>query len=527
VIRGIRPIWLAVGAIVFALAHTQAPLYWSNQNQYFLHGLAQAGLGQLDSDWLANTVDPTPVFSAGVAAIYRFAGPTGFYLVYTVILGVYFVSLMEIGAAVPGGPRTALGQLRLAAGLIAIHAALARWGSVQLLEADYPWFLQSGLAGQYVLGPGLQPSAFGVFLVAAIAAFVHRRLILTVLCMVFVCTVHATYLLPAALLTLGFMHVLWWDGRRRQCIAFGAGTFLGVLPVTIDGMRRFAPTTLEQFRQAQELLVEFRLPHHAVIYQWFDWIAALQIAWMALGVFLVRRSPLFPVMLIAGLGALVLSLVQMATDNNTLALLFPWRMSAVLVPISTTIILARVITAFHPRDAESQADPAPRARVVLIAIAVALAGSSFAFQLSGVAYRVPEEEKPLYELVRAQRQPGDTYILPITVPDLSRGPRGSPSTTFVPPREAAGENRIPIDLQRFRLATGVPIYVDFKSIPYKDVEVLEWHRRVLECQRWTGAIAPPKVSHIVTRADRELDAKQFERLYADANYKVYRVRRSN
>jgi hypothetical protein len=156
-----------------------------------------------------------------------------------------------------------------------------------------------------------------------------------------------------------------------------------------------------------------------------------------------------------------------------------------------------------------------------------LAGSSFAFQLSGVAYRVPEEEKPLYELVRAQRQPGDTYILPITVPDLSRGPRGSPSTTFVPPREAAGENRIPIDLQRFRLATGVPIYVDFKSIPYKDVEVLEWHRRVLECQRWTGAIAPPKVSHIVTRADRELDAKQFERLYADANYKVYRVRRSN
>lgn len=31
--------------IVFALAYAQSPLYTSNQNQYFLHGLAQAGYG--------------------------------------------------------------------------------------------------------------------------------------------------------------------------------------------------------------------------------------------------------------------------------------------------------------------------------------------------------------------------------------------------------------------------------------------------------------------------------------------------
>ena len=44
---GHRQIGLLAGAVVFALAHTQAPLYWSNQNQYFLHGLAQGGLGDL------------------------------------------------------------------------------------------------------------------------------------------------------------------------------------------------------------------------------------------------------------------------------------------------------------------------------------------------------------------------------------------------------------------------------------------------------------------------------------------------
>src|SRR5205085_88180 len=33
-----------LGTVLFALVYCQAPLFYSNQNQYFLHGLAQAGL---------------------------------------------------------------------------------------------------------------------------------------------------------------------------------------------------------------------------------------------------------------------------------------------------------------------------------------------------------------------------------------------------------------------------------------------------------------------------------------------------
>ena len=51
------------GSAVFAAAYCQAPLFYSNQNQYFLHGLARAGEGTLSDDWLANTRDPTPAFS--------------------------------------------------------------------------------------------------------------------------------------------------------------------------------------------------------------------------------------------------------------------------------------------------------------------------------------------------------------------------------------------------------------------------------------------------------------------------------
>ena len=177
-----RWLWLLVGALLFAAANTQALFYWSNQNQYFLHGLADAGLGDLKQDWLANTVDPTPVFSTLVSWIYRFTHESVYYVSYAVILGIYFVSLVNFGAVVPGGPRSSLGQLRLGAGLIAIHAAIVRWGSVQLVGTDYPWFLQAGLAGQYVLGPMFQPCVFGVLLITAIAAFAHDRLAWTVAC---------------------------------------------------------------------------------------------------------------------------------------------------------------------------------------------------------------------------------------------------------------------------------------------------------------------------------------------------------
>ena len=53
--------------------YTQTPLYASNQNTYFLHGLAGAGRGLLRADWLANTADPFPLFTLLVCATARFA----------------------------------------------------------------------------------------------------------------------------------------------------------------------------------------------------------------------------------------------------------------------------------------------------------------------------------------------------------------------------------------------------------------------------------------------------------------------
>src|SRR6516225_1997929 len=85
-----------LGTAFFAAVYCQAPLYYQNQNQYSLHGLARAGTGLLDEDWLANTRDPTPVFSGLVAATARWLHPWLFYLYYALLQGIYAASLLGL-----------------------------------------------------------------------------------------------------------------------------------------------------------------------------------------------------------------------------------------------------------------------------------------------------------------------------------------------------------------------------------------------------------------------------------------------
>jgi hypothetical protein len=560
---------LLVGAILFALAHTQGPLFYSNQNQYLLHGLAAGGWGDLDHDWLSTTSDPTPVFSALIAVTARYLNLDWLYVDYFILLAVYFVSLVTLCDALPFTPRSGVARFAFLTLLIAVHAAAVRLWSVWLTGVDYPWYLQCGVANQYLLGPGLQPSAFGILLVTSLAAFAHRRLVLAAACIAIAATFHATYLLPGAMLVLAYMHVLWWGGQRRAAMLLGAGTLLAVLPVTVYSVRMFAPTSAEQFATAQRLLVETRIPHHAQMSRWLDRIAAAQVAWALLAVALVRGTRLFMVFVIPSALGLALSAVQAMTDSAGLALLFPWRISTVLVPIATAIILSRLCSwtaAAHrpplsPRGesgggegaAPAPSPPAPLPRrgeggrwqtagaqrlvggAAVAAILFSATYQSRAVRSGAYGYAMNEDELPLMDYVRTHKQPGDVYLIPVTVPKTRGIPRGTASTTFLPPpRPTPGTAYIPVDLQRFRVLTGAPVYVDYKSIPYKDADVLEWSRRLQHVQAWYTAndwgrlrddLIREGITHVVMTADRGAGTAVFEQVYADDVYRLYRVRR--
>src|SRR2546429_9660353 len=136
-IRTIALVLLGVAA--FALGYGQAPLYYSNQNQYFLHGLAQAGEGLLAEDWLANTRDPTPLFSSLVALTVRFLHPWIFHVCYVLLQGSYAAVMLGLFTTIVGRDAATRRWPAFVALFVAVHSALGRWVSYRWFGQDDPW----------------------------------------------------------------------------------------------------------------------------------------------------------------------------------------------------------------------------------------------------------------------------------------------------------------------------------------------------------------------------------------------------
>jgi hypothetical protein len=523
-------------SLLFGLAYTQPPLYYSNQHQYFLHGLARGGLGFLNEDWLANTADPTPNFTALVAFTSRYLQSSLFYIYYILLLGIYLHALVAIFAHLSGGRPTVMTRLGFIVLVVALHSALLRWTSAQLFGVDYPWYFQAGVANQYILGAGLQPSVFGVLLVLSVSTFLQNRPLLAVTWSSLGAVMHSTYLLSAAFLTLSYLSLLCRDRRIREAVFVGSWALLLVSPVVVYNLRTFAPSAPETFAEAQHLLAHFRIPHHAQVDRWLDGIAWGQIGWIVAALWFVRGSRLFVILAATFVLSLMLTLVQLGTGNDTLALLFPWRSSAILVPIATAIILTRIVNRLAQRfPALSPRWTRGIEAIAVLILTVFLAGG-ITITYFGLGYRTNRQELHMLEYIRNTKADGNVYLLPVEVPKLTSGKRGAASLNFTPPpRRNTQKQNISVDLQQFRLFTGASIYIDFKSIPYKDIEVLEWHRRVLWNERlyrrrdWNDERIEDElrrrgITHVVAAADRDVRCAALRLVYADTHYRLYRLR---
>jgi hypothetical protein len=526
-------------ALLFGIAYTQAPLYYSNQNQYFLHGLAHSGRGFLEQDWLANTKDPAPIFSAVVGFTHGYLNEHVFYLYYFLIFGIYFHSLVGLFVLLTRGEAGFLGRLCFITLFVAVHAGLLRLASARAFGVDYPWYLQAGLAGQYILGFGLQPSVCGVFLLASIYTFLSDKPWQAATWAALAGVLHSTYLLGAALLMVSYMLLLVKEKRVRTAFLVGLWALVLVSPVVLYNLMTFAPSSAEAFAEAQRVLAQFRIPHHAVPDRWFDGLALAQVAWMGLAMILARRSRLLVIMSVTLLGSLILTIIQLWTGNNTLALLFPWRTSAFLVPLSTTIVLATLVNLSGGWLRDRSPPQQLGIRMTCVALLAVCVAGGLAITFFKVGYRTNDDELPMLHFVQSHKQSGDVYLLPVDVPKSGSGRRGSFNSNFMPaPRAGKSGQFIAIDLQRFRLVTGAPIFVDFKSIPYKDVEVLEWYRRIL----WAAGMYAERdwnkdgileelrtngITHVVTTADRDIRCDALEKIYEDAHYHVFRVPESS
>jgi hypothetical protein len=502
---GRRLLLTALGALAilaFGLAYGQSPLYTSNQNQYFLHGAARAGLGFLGEDWLANTVDPAPVFSWIVEGTFRFLPPAAFYLEYLGLAGVYLIGLWLLADSLFDLRSSAARSLLFLALVVVLHSAALRLVQGRLLGEAWEYLWDGGVAGQRLLGSVLQPSVFGVLLLLSLGLFARRREAWACAAAALAACVHPTYLLPAGILVLTYCLVLWQEERSlRRPVVIGLLALALVVPIVLYVVLILGPTSSESFAQAQQILVEERVPHHALPAEWFDATVVVKLLLVGMALIAARGARLARVLALATAAAVLLTGVQIWTRDNTLALLFPWRISTVLVPAAVGLLcgwLARRATA--PERAAPRCIVAVGCTAVLILLALA---GVFASRLQ----RAELDAHPasgVFGYVRQHVRSGEVYL-------------------------------IPSSLQEFRLATGAPAFVDRKAIPYPDIDVIEWRERLrlvnrvyreepsnVNCELLDMLAEGYGVTHVVLDEDLlDLACPQARPVYRDAHYAVH------
>jgi hypothetical protein len=502
---GAGPVAFFAWSAVFALVYTQLPLFQSNQYQYFLHGLARAGYGFLGKDWLAGTADPTPIFSALVEITYRiFHSEAPAYIYYGLILGVYFYAIYGIADLLFGLHRSTTRSLVFITAFMALHSTVFRFLLSRIWDGEAAYLFEGGVAQQQVLGQVFQPSVFGVFLLLSILFFLRDKKIWAILSLAVAVYFHSTYLLAGAILALGYMTALLAKDRNwKIALGFGCLTLLAVTPVLVYDAATFAPSSMEIYRQAQQILVHYRIPQHAWISFWFRWTTMARAGLVLAALVVLRKTRLFPVLAVASLGMLFLTLVEWGTGNDSLAVLFPWRISVILVPLSSTLLLAaglQWIGGRIPQAPEIIARAAPA--VCLAAVSLLMIAGIARFPLDRAAAE-SDPAIPVMNAVRA-RTAGDVYL--------------------VPPK-----------MESFRLETGAPVFVDLKSIPYRDMDVVEWYRRLLlvndfyrkETDRCTQAQLLARQEgvflFVIPVPDLPTRCPALEIEYRDADYAVVRV----
>ncbi|MFP2897630.1 DUF6798 domain-containing protein [Corallococcus sp. 4LFB] len=500
------PAWLVlpVATLAFAFAYTKFPGFHGNANTYLLHGLACAGDGALRKDWLAGTVDPFPLFGGLTCVLGRLAPPSIFHLAHGVLLGAYLIWLCRIVSAVHGFAVLSAKGVTFMGLAILLHSALFRAFTQWATGEDWGWYLQAGLANQYVLGFAFQPSLFGVLVFASLAAFLRRRDVLAVLLAVAAAAMHSSYGLTAATLVAVYGGVHWKESRAQGARA----SFRQALPPWLVGFPllgtiavslfvRFQPSDPETFARAQEILTDIRIEHHALPAHWVHPSMWLQLPLVLAGLFIARKSRMGLPLLALATVATLLTLAQVVTHSRTLALAFPWRVSVFLVPLSVALIVGRCVAADFIRGTQAR-----------LLVAVSALGASGAVLYGARAMRQAfreYEQAPALGMMAWVRE------------------RSSEAELFV----------IPTSMQRFRLETGARTFVDWKSHPYRDAEVVEWYARIqaaraLEgaqgesiCRQAAGLVERYAVTHFVFSTDTRVSCLNLREEYRDGRYAVF------
>ncbi|TRX60113.1 hypothetical protein FNH22_08675 [Fulvivirga sp. M361] len=484
-------------ALTYVAGYSLNPIYNHNQNTYFLHGLANGGLGHLSHDWMLSTKDPFPLFSALISFTYSYLSPAFFYLYFLLALGVFIITISKITSDTVG--------IKTNSSTFMIFFVIVTLLSSGALRSALPTtgeILLKGLADQYILGTGLLPSTFGLLLLISIYTFLKNKLYISILTVISCCYLHSTYLLSSGLIIFSYMLVLYTEKEQKKSLVVGLVSSVLIAPLVVYNALTFLNHDEQVTNTAREILINYRFPHHAKVMEWFDMISTFKILVVLITLWFTRNKRIFPIILIPSIGGILLTLLQVFTESNFLALLFPWRVSVIIMPLCTFLLIGTFVKKSNVFVPENNKSRNYKLSFLLLFIIIIASSGFFVTYLKFERYK-EENFSEITDYLELSKTEGDLYL-------------------------------IPIHLNEFRLRTGACVFIDNKSHPYESQEIITWYERVkiakafyLNNSTCHHDMIPRlkheyNVTHIVDQRPHR-DCEFLKEVYRDDNYFIYKI----
>ena len=417
-------------SFLFALSIGQFAFFEEN-HVHLLRALANDEFSKLGDDWLANQIDHTPLFTIISTLMINYTSLIGLNVLHIFLSATCSISIFYI--------------------------CKKNFSNYDFEKILFVWFLflffifkeksfANGVAGQYLLNPAYQPATFGVFILSSLALFLYRRDVLAIIFVILSASIHPTYIIQAFFLICGYLIYFLINKDLKNTFKISLISIIFILPIVYYLFFNFYISDFQINFKAQSIMAENRIPDHAMVSSWFSYkdLQIILLIFFSLWLMFKEKRLFIPVSFVV-FASIILTIIQYFTSSNFLGLLFPWRSSVYIVPLCSMIVL-----------------------------------SKFLFFLHNI-YFVPDSKKSLYLsifsffIIIFLSIDG---ILETYKSNISHKKNYEISNMIKRYDKDIKRILIPTNLKQIRLNTELPIFVDWKSAPFKNDAVIEWYERI-------------------------------------------------
>ena len=478
-------------SFLFALSIGQVAFFEEN-HVHLLRSLANNNFFKLNEDWLTNEIDHVPFFTFVSTHIIKYFSLAGLNILHIVLSLICSISIFYI--------------CKFNYSNYDFKKIIIYWFLLLVLIFSEKSFAY-GVAGQYILNPVYQPATYGVLIISSLALFAYRKENLSVIILILSASIHPTYIIHAFFLVCGFLIYLLIYKQYKNFFKISFISLALISPIVLYLFSNIYINDFQIYAEGQSIMAEIRIPHHAQVHSWFSYKDLQILIIIFLALFLTYNSKrLFIPLSFVTLTTIILTIIQYYTSSNFLGLLFPWRSSVYIVPICSMIILSRVLILVDNKYLKLS--PKLNSYSAYFAFILIIFFSINGIFESYKSYKNHKQKYPISSLISLHKN------------DIIR-------------------ILIPTNLEHIRLNTGLPIFVDWKTVPYKNDALIKWYERIkltnsffisteLENQKLLlkKIYDKEQISHVLVKDNNKyILLKDCEYLFKDHGYLFYNLSR--